>query len=70
MDSLSFNLYCSKCKTYRLHKVTDSNPLQTIKCVNCETTRSNQIVNERVRVDRGFWDNYVRKERNNGNKNI
>lgn len=63
MTILFFNLYCDKCRTHRLHKVEDSNPVQNIKCINCGNTRTNQIVNERVRVDRKFWDNYVRKTR-------
>ena len=60
MTGLFFNLYCDKCRTYRLHKVIEGNPVVNISCCTCGKTRTEHIVNTHVKVERGFWDNYVR----------
>ena len=63
IEGLLFKLWCSKCRNHTFHLVTEGNPDQTIKCTKCSNITLNQIINEHVKVERGFYNEY------NGRKN-
>jgi len=62
---LIFKLWCSKCRNYTQHIVIEGNPVQTISCSRCSHTQVNQIVNNHVKVERGFYDGFERRKQTN-----
>lgn len=53
-------LYCSKCRDHTKHEIKDANPTQSITCIECQKTRADRIISKRVKVERGFYDEYIR----------
>lgn len=58
-------LFCSECLEYTIHKVEDepAAKIQNITCVMCNKKTTQQIITKRVKVEKAFYDEYIRRER-------
>ena len=55
-----YKTFCPFCWKYTLKKVSNTSPITNIECVMCGKTMTLQNVNERVKVEREFYDEYNR----------